>query len=107
MIVAEGKSFVTALIIPNFEALKEQLDKMSIPFTNWEDIVKSEKIKEFYREKIEEIQKNLAGFEKVKKFVLMPSEFEMTSGEITPTLKVKRNVIMQKYADVINGMYNS
>lgn len=107
MIVAEGKSFVTALIIPNFEALKEQLDKMSIPFTNWEDIVKSEKIKEFYREKIEEIQQNLAGFEKVKKFVLMPSEFEMTSGEITPTLKVKRNVIMQKYADVINGMYNS
>lgn len=107
MIVAEGKSFVTALIIPNFEALKEQLDKMSIPFTNWEDIVKSEKIKEFYREKIEEIQKNLAGFEKVKKFVLMPTEFEMTSGEITPTLKVKRNVIMQKYADVINGMYNS
>ncbi|WP_312819113.1 AMP-dependent synthetase/ligase [Kaistella carnis] len=107
MIVAEGKSFVTALIIPNFEALKEQLDKMSIPFTNWEDIVKSEKIKEFYREKIEEIQKNLAGFEKVKKFVLMPSEFEMTSGEITPTLKVKRNVIMQKYADIINGMYNS
>lgn len=107
MIVAEGKSFVTALIIPNFEALKEQLDKMSIPFTNWEDIVKSEKIKEFYREKIEEIQKNLAGFEKVKKFVLMPFEFEMTSGEITPTLKVKRNVIMQKYADVINGMYNS
>lgn len=107
MIVAEGKSFVTALIIPNFEALKEKLDKMSIPFTNWEDIVKSEKIKEFYREKIEEIQKNLAGFEKVKKFVLMPSEFEMISGEITPTLKVKRNVIMQKYADVINGMYNS
>lgn len=105
MVVAEGKPFVTALIIPNFEALKEQVEKMSIPFTTWEEVVNSEKIKEFYHEKIEEIQKGLSGFEKVKKFVLMPAEFEINSGEITPTLKVKRNVVLKKYADVIDRMY--
>ncbi|MBF8457127.1 long-chain fatty acid--CoA ligase [Kaistella sp. G5-32] len=106
MIVAEGKPYVTAVIIPNFEALTDQLTKMNIPFTNWEEIVNSDKVKEFYREKIEEIQKGLSGFEKVKKFILMPSEFEVNSGEITPTLKVKRNVVLNKYADLIDKMYS-
>ncbi|MBU4538544.1 MAG: long-chain fatty acid--CoA ligase [Weeksellaceae bacterium] len=105
MVVAEGKPFVTALIIPNFEALKEQIERMNLPFTNWQEMVNSEKIKEFYRMKLDEIQKGLSGFEKVKKFVLMPSEFEIGSGEITPTLKVKRNVVLQKYSALIDKMY--
>ena len=107
MIVAEGKPFVTALIIPNFEALQEVISKMNIPFTSWQGIVDSEKIKEFYQEKIDEIQKGLSGFEKVKKFVLMPAEFEINSGEITPTLKVKRNVVLQKYSKLVDKMYTS
>ena len=106
MIVAEGKPFVTALIIPNFEAMLVQLEKMNIPFTNWEEIVKLEKVKEFFHQKIDEIQKGLSGFEKVKKFTLMPSEFEINSGEITPTLKVKRNVVLKKYAEIIDKMYS-
>lgn len=106
MIIAEGKPFVTALIVPNFESLKEQISKMNIPFTNWQELVNSDKIKELYREKMEEIQKCLSGFEKVKKFVLMSGEFEISSGEITPTLKVKRNVILQKYAALIDKMYH-
>lgn len=107
MIVAEGKSYVTALIIPNFEALQELLPKMNIPFTTWEEIVNLESIKAFYHEKLDEIQKGLSGFEKVKKFVLMPAEFEVGTGEITPTLKVKRNVVLKKYSEIIDKMYNS
>ncbi|QOW11730.1 long-chain fatty acid--CoA ligase [Kaistella flava (ex Peng et al. 2021)] len=107
MIVAEGKPYVTALIIPNFEALQEVIAKMNIPFTNWADIVNLESIREFYREKMDDIQKGLSGFEKVKKFTLMPAEFEIGSGEITPTLKVKRNVVLQKYAALVDKMYNS
>ena len=107
MLIAEGKPYVTAMIIPNFEALQDQLSKMNIPFTTWKEVVNMDKIKEFYRLKIDEIQQNLSGFEKVKKFVLMPSEFEINSGEITPTLKVKRNVVMQKYADLVEKMYTS
>ncbi|MDO5615581.1 MAG: AMP-binding protein, partial [Cruoricaptor ignavus] len=105
MLVAEGKPFVTALIVPNFEFLQEQLKKMQIPFTSWEEIVNLDKIKELYHQKIDEIQKNLSGFEKVKKFALMASEFEIGSGEITPTLKIKRNIVLAKYANVIDGMY--
>ena len=107
MIVAEGKSYVTALIIPNFEALQDLLPKMNIPFTTWEEIVNLESIKAFYHEKLDEIQKGLSGFEKVKKFVLMPAEFEVGTGEITPTLKVKRNVVLKKYSEIIDKMYNS
>lgn len=106
MIVAEGKPYVTAVIIPNFEALKIQVEKMNIKFTSWEDIVEKEEIKELYRSKISEIQENQSGFEKIKKFVLLPSEFEIGSGEITPTLKVKRNVVLKKYDTVIEKMYN-
>lgn len=106
MVIAEGKPFVTALIIPNFEALKELLPKLNIPFTSWEEIVNTDKIKDFYHQKLDEIQKQLSGFEKVKKFVLMPAEFEITTGEITPTLKVKRNVVLAKYVDLIDKMYS-
>ncbi len=105
MVVAEGKPYVTALIIPNFEALQEQLKKMNIPFTNWEEIVKLDKIKDFYNQKIDEIQKSLSGFEKVKKFTLMPAEFEVGTGEITPTLKIKRNIVAEKYCSLIDQMY--
>ena len=65
-----------------------------------------DKIKEFYHQKLDEIQKGISGFEKVKKFVLMPAEFEIATGEITPTLKVKRNVILKKYAAIIDKMYS-
>lgn len=105
MVVAEGKPYVAALITPNFEALTEKLKILNIPFTNWMEIVENEKVKDFYHKLIEEIQKSLPGFEKVKKFTLLPAEFEIGSGEITPTLKVKRNIVAAKYAEIINRMY--
>lgn len=105
MVVAEGKPFVTALIIPNFEALQEQLKKMNIPFTNWDEVVRLNAIKHFYHRKLDEIQQSLSGFEKVKKFTLMPADFEIGSGEITPTLKIKRNVVSEKYKELIERMY--
>lgn len=105
MLVAEDKPFVAALIVPNFEFLQEKLKEMNIPFTNWKEIVELTQIKELYKSKIEEVQKELSGVEKVKKFVLMPSEFEISSGEITPTLKIKRNIVLQKYKELIDSMY--
>ncbi|MBW8362263.1 MAG: long-chain fatty acid--CoA ligase [Kaistella sp.] len=105
MVVAEGKPFVTALIVPNFEFLKLQLEKLNIPFTSWKEIVNLQQIKELYHQQIEQIQSHLSGFEKVKKFALMSSEFEISSGEITPTLKIKRNIVLKKYGEIIDKMY--
>lgn len=105
VLIAEGKQFVSALIVPNFEFLTEHLKKNNIAFTNWEEIVEKKEITTFYKEKIGELQNHLADFEKVKKFTLMPAEFEITTGEITPTLKVKRNVVLKKYAHLVEKMY--
>lgn len=106
MVVAEGKPFVTAVIVPNFEALTEKVKNMSLPSTeDWKEIITSEKIKNFYNDILQDVQKELSGFEKVKKFVLLPTEFEIQSGEITPTLKIKRNVVLSKYHDLIEEMY--
>lgn len=105
MLVAEGKPYVTALIVPNFEFLTEKLNELNIPFTNWQDIVSQQKVKALYQQKIDDVQQSLSGYEKVKKFTLMPAEFEISSGEITPTLKIKRNIIQQKYRDLIDKMY--
>lgn len=105
MVVAEGKPFVTAVIVPNFEALKEKISSMKIPASDWKEILSTDKIKDFYHDLLQDIQKELPSFEKVKKFVLLPSEFEIQSGEITPTLKIKRNVVLSKYHDLIEQMY--
>ncbi|MCS4301312.1 long-chain fatty acid--CoA ligase [Chryseobacterium sp. BIGb0232] len=105
MLVAEGRQFVSALIVPNFEFLQDYIKKNNIPFTNWEEVVKNEKITNLYKEKVKELQHELVDYEKVKKFTLMPAEFDINTGEITPTLKVKRNVVLKKYADIIEKMY--
>ena len=105
MLIAEDKPFVSALIVPNFEFLQEKLKDLNIPFTDWKSIIDLPKIKELYKEKIDEVQQSLSGVEKVKKFILLPAEFEISSGEITPTLKIKRNIVLQKYQSLIDEMY--
>ena len=105
VLIAEGKQFVSALIVPNFEFLHDFVKKNNIQLTTWEETVKNDKVMDFYKEKIKELQSQLSDFEKVKKFTLMPAEFEISTGEITPTLKIKRNVVLKKYADLIEKMY--
>jgi long-chain acyl-CoA synthetase len=105
VLIAEGRQFVSALIVPNFEFLHDFIKKNNIQLTTWEETVKNDKVMDFYKEKIKELQSQLSDFEKVKKFTLMPAEFEISTGEITPTLKIKRNVVLKKYADLIEKMY--
>lgn len=105
VLVAEGRQFVSALIVPNFEFLEEYAKKNNISSTNYEELIQKQEIIDFYKDKLKELQHELSDFEKVKKFTLMPAEFEIGTGEITPTLKVKRAVVLKKYADLIEEMY--
>lgn len=106
MLVAEDKPYVTAVIVPNYESMMEKIKSLGVTFTNWVEVVKNEKVLSFYHQLIDDIQKDLPGFEKIKKFVLMPADFEIQSGEITPTLKIKRNIVIQKYKSLIDSMYH-
>ena len=105
MLIAEGKPFVTAIISPNFEALEQYAQKQNIIYKNHKELVENEKIRNLYTQIITDLQKDLNGYEKVKKFTLMPYEFDIESGEITPTLKIKRNIVTHKYAELIDQMY--
>lgn len=106
MLVAEGRQYVSALIVPNFEYLEPLLKEENITFNNWEEAVNKEEVIKLFKDKLNELQSKLASFEQVKRFTLMPKEFEIATGELTPSLKIKRNVVLKNYADLIEKMYH-
>lgn len=106
MIVGAEQKFVGALIIPSYPTLKEWMRHKGINFTTNEDVIHHPKVLELYRELIDSFNKFFNHVEQVKKFELLPNEWTIDSGELTPTLKLKRKVIMEKYKDSIERIYN-
>lgn len=104
-IIGDQKKFVSALTVPNFEALKKYAEKNKIHFENVEDLINNTHIIEMFKKRFDELQKNFSGYEKIKKFKLLAKEFTIEAGELTATLKLKRKVIYKKYQDIIDSMY--
>lgn len=104
-VIGDQRKYVTAIIIPAFEALKDYARRKGIAFDSIEDLVQNSEIRKFIEERIERMQKGLASFEKIKRFTLLPKEFTIESGELTNTLKIRRPVINHNYADEIEAMY--
>lgn len=104
-VIGDNRKYVSAIIIPAFEALKEYAKRKKIEFKSLDDLVNNSEIKDFFAKRIERLQKGLAGFEKIKKFTLIPDEFTIENGELTNTLKLRRPVINNHYAGVIDAMY--
>ena len=104
-IIGDQRKYVTALIVPSFEALEEHAKTNNIQYSSKEELVNKPEIQEFYQNRIEEASSEFARFEKIKKFTLLPGEFTVENGEITPTLKIKRKVVAEKYKDIINSIY--
>ncbi|MGD9329310.1 MAG: long-chain fatty acid--CoA ligase [Cyclobacteriaceae bacterium] len=105
ILIGDDKPYVTALLVPNFEALKEYAHSINLKYHDLEELIKKSGIIEFYEEKIERLQKSLANFEKVKKFRLLPHDFNMQLGELTPTLKIRREMILKNFTPLIEEMY--
>ncbi len=105
VVIGEGKKFLSALIVPNFTDLREYARQKGISFAEDEELIKKPEIIDFYDERIKSIMKNFARVEQIRKFTLMPKEFSQQTGELTPTLKLKRKIINEKYADIIEAMY--
>jgi long-chain acyl-CoA synthetase len=105
MVIGAEQKFVAALIVPSIPNLKEWMQHKGIKFTTAEDAVNNPKVLELYRELIDSFNKFFNHVEQVKKFELIPNEWTIDTGELTPTLKLKRKVIMEKYKNAIERLY--
>jgi long-chain acyl-CoA synthetase len=105
MVVGPEMKFTGALIVPAFENLKAWAQQNNISFENVHDLLRHPKVLELYKTIVEEYNQHFNHVEQVKKFELLPNEWTVDGGELTPTLKLKRKVIMEKYKDAIERIY--
>ncbi|MDR1544116.1 MAG: long-chain fatty acid--CoA ligase [Prevotellaceae bacterium] len=104
-VIGNNRNYVTAIIAPAIEPLKEFAKKNNLQYEHIEDLFKMEIVQKLYEEHIEAAQKDFASFEKIKKFRLIRCGFSIASGELTSTLKLRRAIIQQNYASLIEEMY--
>jgi long-chain acyl-CoA synthetase len=105
LVIGDRRKFMSALVVPNFEKLEEYARFNDIPYKDKQDLIKNEDIVKFLEAEIDRATPNLASYEKVKKIALLDREFTIGDGEITPTFKIKRNIVEKKYKDLIDALY--
>lgn len=104
-VYGDRKPYLTALLVPNLERLNEHAREKQIDYIDYDDLVLRVPVQKLYQQRVAEINGKLARYESIKKFVLLPRDFSIEGGELTPTLKLKRKIIYEKYKDKIEGMY--
>lgn len=106
MVVGENEKFPGALVVPAFAYLKEYCAEAGIEYKSDQDIVQNEQILRKIRAEIDQYNANYGSWEQVKRFELIPKEWSIDGGELTPTLKLKRKVILEKYKHLLEKIYN-
>lgn len=105
MVIGEGKKFVSALIVPSFPNLKSWCDRNNVRLSDNDDAVNNSKINELIQQVVNEKNQQFGHTDQIKKFKLIPEEWTVQGGQLTPTLKLKRKVIMERYKPIIDQMY--
>ena len=105
IVIGDRFKFISALLVPNFAVLEAYAREQGIPFRSYEELVAKDEIYAFYKERLASRSEELANYEQVKVFTLLPKPFTQETGEITPSQKMKRRVIMKNYAEQIAAMY--
>lgn len=105
IVVGSERKYVGALIVPSFPNLKDWARQANIPYTSNEEMLKHPRVIEMFRELVESFNKYFNHVEQVKRFELLPNEWSVDTGEMTPKLSLKRKVIMEKYKDSIEKIY--
>jgi long-chain acyl-CoA synthetase len=105
--IGDFRKYVSALIVPSFEMLKREAQKMGIEYTDFMDLVSKKEIIDLYSVRIEQIQVDFTSYEKVVKFKLLAEPFSIQNGMLTNTLKVRRNALIEQYKNEIEEMYLS
>ena len=104
-VIADQRKFVSALIIPEYKLLEDYAAKHNIYYKDREDLCRNRQIYDMMMERIDTLQQQLAHYEQVKRFTLLPHHFSMDRGELTNTLKIKRRVLNENYRQEIEAMY--
>ena len=105
ILIGDRRMYLSALIVPDYEALKEFADANRIQYKDVDDLVNMKQIYELLEKDLKQFQNKLANYEKVRKFAILDKPFSIEGGEMTPSLKLKRKVIEERYKDLIEGMY--
>jgi long-chain acyl-CoA synthetase len=104
-VIADQRKFVSALIVPSFPLLEDYAREHNIKYGSMSELCKHPAIMKMMQERIDTLQQQLASYEKIKRFTLLPSAFTMENGELTNTLKIRRAVLNKNYAAEIEKMY--
>lgn len=104
-VIADARKYVSALIVPNYEALAEYAKSLNLKYKNYSELIKNSQIVEFFQKRLQHLQQELAAYEQIKKFTLLTTPFSINNDELTPTLKLKRKNIYKNYFREIEAMY--
>lgn len=105
VVFGDKQKYLAALVIPDFQMLGNWAKENGITYSNRQELIQNPKVIELYNERIKELIKDLPSYEQIKKFALLPEEFSTETGELTPSLKVRRKVVQEKYAEIIGGLF--
>ncbi|WP_340106352.1 AMP-dependent synthetase/ligase [Rhodohalobacter sp. 8-1] len=106
VVVGEKQAYMAALIVPDFETLESHAKQNDISYDSIENLLEKESIINLFSKEVRSFSKELASHEKIRDFRLLPQEFSVETGELTPTLKVKRRVIEDKYGHLIEDIFS-
>ncbi|MBN1635852.1 MAG: long-chain fatty acid--CoA ligase [Deltaproteobacteria bacterium] len=104
-IIGDNRKFLSALVVPAFAELEAWAKQNDVSFTNRKDLINNEKVRKLFEDEIAENTKDYARVEQIRKFALLDNEWSQETGELTPTLKLKRRVVNQKFSNTIEDMY--
>jgi long-chain acyl-CoA synthetase len=105
VVIGDKRKYVSALIVPDFERLRAWAKGQAIAAADKQELIEDKRVFDLIKAEVQRLTRELADYEKVKRVALLPKEFSIDGGELTPTLKVRRRVVEQKYRDQIESLY--
>jgi len=106
VLIGDKRKYISALIVPDFDVLGKWAERNGISFANNQELIDNDKVKALIQREVDTANAEFARYEQVKYFALLPNELTQETGELTPTLKVKRRVVNEKYKDIIESLYD-
>jgi len=106
VIIGDRRKYVSALIVPDFERLRAWAKEQDIPTSVKQELIADRRVIDMIKAEVNRLTRELADYEKVKRIGLLAEEFSIDGGELTPTLKVKRRVVEEKYGELIESLYS-